>query len=77
MSASQIRTAPVQDVALHVGDEVGSGEPVYLSLEDHLMVLALSGAGKSRDVLIPAALSAPGPLLVTTCLLYTSDAADE
>ena len=74
MSAAQIRAAAPQDVALHVGDEVGSGEPVYLSLEDHLMVLALSGAGKSRDVLIPAALSAPGPLLVTTTKVDLVDA---
>jgi type IV secretion system protein VirD4 len=36
-----------------------------LPLEDHAVVIAATGAGKSRDVMIPAALDAPGALVVT------------
>ena len=35
------------------------------ALEDHAVVVAATGAGKSRDVMIPAALDAPGALVIT------------
>jgi type IV secretory pathway TraG/TraD family ATPase VirD4 len=42
-----------------------AGAPVVLPLEDHALIVAPTGAGKTRDLMIPAALTAPGPLIVT------------
>ena len=64
LTASQRKHAPVEQIGLPLGVST-SGEPVVLPLEDHAVVVATTGAGKSRDVMIPAALSAPGGLVLT------------
>lgn len=64
LSDTARRRAALPDVALPLGISTG-GEPVLLPLEDHALIVAPTGAGKSRDLMIPAALSAPGALVVT------------
>jgi type IV secretory pathway TraG/TraD family ATPase VirD4 len=64
LTASQRKHAPVEQIGLPLGTST-SGEPVVLPLEDHAVVVATTGAGKSRVVMIPAALSAPGGLVLT------------
>ena len=66
LSEKQRRQAPLGQVGLQLGCEATSGTPVVFTLEDFIAVLAASGAGKSRDVMIPACLSAPGALVVTS-----------
>lgn len=58
-----VKRAKVHQIGLPLG-HVGR-EAVVLPLEDHLVVVAPTGAGKSRDVMIPAACSAPGALVIT------------
>ena len=58
------RKAPIAAVGLPLGTST-SGEPVVLPLEDHVMIVAPTGAGKTRDLMISAALTAPGALIVT------------
>lgn len=55
------------DVA-QIGLRLGAvqGQDVILGLEDFAAVVAPTGAGKSRDLMIPAALDAPGALIVTS-----------
>jgi type IV secretion system protein VirD4 len=65
LSESDRRRAGVDEIGLRLGHTANGGEPVVLSLEDHVIVVAATGAGKSRDVMIPAALDAPGALVVT------------
>ena len=43
----------------------GQNELVAVPLEDHLAVEGATGSGKGVFVMIPAALSAPGALVVT------------
>lgn len=64
LTDAQRKRAPLTEIALPLGTTT-SGEPVVLPLEDHAVVVATTGAGKSRDVMIPAALDAPGGLVVT------------
>jgi len=64
LSAAERKRVPVEQVGLPLGTST-TGEPVVLSLEDHAVVIAPTGAGKSVEVMIPAALSAPGALVVT------------
>ena len=64
LSETDRHKAPIHQIGLQLGEST-SGEPVVLPLEDHVVVVATTGAGKSRDVMIPAALSAPGALVVT------------
>jgi len=64
LTARQRKRIPVEQVGLPLGTST-TGEPVVLSLEDHAVVIAPTGAGKSVEVMIPAALSAPGALVVT------------
>ena len=64
LTDAQRKRAPVNAIGLQLGTTT-SREPVVLPLEDHAVVVATTGAGKSRDVMIPAALDAPGGLVVT------------
>jgi hypothetical protein len=64
LSPATRQACPVEQVGLPLGTTT-AGTPVILALEDHLLVLAPTGAGKTRDVMIPAALSAPGALVLT------------
>lgn len=54
------------EVGLWVGNELHKGSPIVLPWDSHVSVMAPTGGGKSRDLMIPAALSAPGCLVVTT-----------
>lgn len=59
--------APDEDeLGFRLGVEEHSGEPVIVTWDDHISVVAPTGAGKSRDLMIPAAQRAPGALVVTT-----------
>jgi len=64
LTAAERRRVPIEQVGLPLGTST-TGEPVVLSLEDHAVVIAPTGAGKSVEVMIPAALTAPGALVVT------------
>lgn len=66
LPARAARSVDLRAVGYPLGCAVGTRQPVVLSLEDHLIVVAPTGAGKSRDVMIPAALDAPGALVVTS-----------
>jgi len=64
LTAAERKRVPIEQVGLPLGTST-TGEPVVLSLEDHAVVIAPTGAGKSVEVRIPAALTAPGALVVT------------
>jgi len=64
LTAAERKRAPVEQVGLPLGTST-TGEPVVLPLEDHAVVIAPTGAGKSVEIMIPAALTAPGALVVT------------
>ena len=64
LSARAREKAPLREVGLEVGTSV-TGEPVVIPHEDHIVVIAITGQGKSRDLMIGAALDAPGALMVT------------
>jgi len=64
LTDAQRKAAPITAIGLQIGAST-TGEAVVLPLEDHALIVALTGAGKSRDLMIPAALDAPGALVVT------------
>lgn len=66
LTATERAKAPLAQVGMLLAHEEVSGEPVILTHEDSIAVIAPTGAGKSRDVMIPACLSAPGALVVTS-----------
>ncbi len=63
LTAAERKRVPIEQVGLPLGTST-TGEPV-VPLEDHAVVIAPTGAGKSVEVMIPAALTAPGALVVT------------
>lgn len=65
LSDKQRRRAAITDVGLPLGT-AANGAQVVLPLEDHLIVVATTGAGKTRDVMGAAAVDAPGALVVTS-----------
>lgn len=58
--------ADINEVGFLTGLELHKGSRIVLPWDDHVSVIAPTGGGKSRDVMIPAAQSAPGALIVTT-----------
>lgn len=58
--------AELSEVGWLLGRQLGSGQPLVATPEDSVAVIAPSGGGKSRNVVIPACLDAPGPLVVTS-----------
>ncbi|MFD0383208.1 type IV secretory system conjugative DNA transfer family protein [Streptomyces stramineus] len=58
--------AELREVGWLLGTQLGSGQPLVATPEDSVAVIAPSGGGKSRNVVIPACLDAPGPLVVTS-----------
>jgi type IV secretion system protein VirD4 len=65
LTDSERQHAEIEQIGLSLGVSASGHEPVVLPLEDHVVIVAATGAGKSRDLMIPAALSAPGALVVT------------
>ena len=61
-----VDTAPLAEVGLLLGTTTHDREPVVLSLEDQVGIIAATGAGKTLYLMIGAALDAPGPLITTS-----------
>jgi hypothetical protein len=61
-----VACAPVTQIGWPLATQVGTGEPVVLDLETALAVMAPTGSRKTRMVVIPAVLDAPGPVVVTS-----------
>lgn len=59
-------TKDVNEFGFLVGEELHGGSEVVVPFDDHVSVTASTGAGKSALVMIPAAQTAPGALVVTT-----------
>ena len=59
-------TAPLAEVGLLLGTTTHDREPVVLTLEDQVGIIAATGAGKTLYLMIAAALDAPGPLIATS-----------
>ena len=56
----------VAELGFSVGIDHGSRQPVVLGFNESIAVIAPSGGGKSTGIMTPAALEAPGPLVVTS-----------
>lgn len=61
-----VDTAPLAEVGVLLGTATGGGEPVVLTLEDQVGIIAATGAGKTLYLMVAAALDAPGPLIATS-----------
>lgn len=61
-----VDTAPLTEVGFLLGHQQGTREPVVLSLEDQVGIIAATGAGKTLYLLVNACLDAPGPLIATS-----------
>src|SRR5664279_766527 len=61
-----VDTAPLSEVGLLLGTTTDGHEPVVLSLEDQVGIIAATGAGKTLYLMVGAALDAPGPLITTS-----------
>jgi len=61
-----VDTAPLAEVGLLLGATSDGGEPMVLSLEDQVGIIAATGAGKTLYLMVGAALDAPGPLITTS-----------
>jgi hypothetical protein len=66
LDARAVARAPVTEIGWPLATQVGTGEPVVLDLETALAVMAPTGSRKTRMVVIPAVLDAPGPVVVTS-----------
>lgn len=64
LSARERASVDVAEIGLRLGEV--DGQDVVLGLEDFAVIVAPTGAGKSRDLMIPAAVDAPGALIVTS-----------
>lgn len=65
LTEEQRKELPLEELGLVLSPDEPGG-PVALSFEDHLSVLATNGGGKTTMVMAPAALSAPGALVLTS-----------
>lgn len=65
MTPEQIAAAPVEELALPLGRS-DDGTVIYAPMEAQVAVVGPTGAGKGAFFVVPAALSAPGPVVVTT-----------
>lgn len=69
-----IATAPLAEVGFLIGHQQGTREPVVLSLEDQVGIIAATGAGKTLYLIVNACLDAPGPLIATSTKAEILDA---
>lgn len=65
MTAEQIANAPIEELALPLG-QADDDTVIYAPMESQVVVVGPTGAGKGAFFVVPAALSAPGPVVVTT-----------
>ena len=64
LSTAQRRRAAITEVGLPLGRS-SNGQDVVVALEDHVVVVAPTGSGKTRDIMGAAAVDAPGALVAT------------
>jgi type IV secretory pathway TraG/TraD family ATPase VirD4 len=72
-----VATAPLHEVGMLLGHTTSHAEPVILTLEDQVGVMAPTGAGKSLHLMIGACLDAPGPVVATSTSPELLDAITE
>lgn len=65
MSADEIATGPLEALALQLGSGP-DGTTIWAPMEDQIVIVGKTGSGKGAFYVAPAALSAPGPVVVTT-----------
>jgi len=61
-----VQACPLSEVGFHLGNKHDDHEPVILTLEDQVGVVAATGMGKTLYLMQRAALDAPGALVVTS-----------
>lgn len=64
MPAKTRQSCPLDQLAFHLGSY--EGRKVFVGFNDMISVLGLTGSGKSTQVMIPAAVTAPGAAIVTS-----------
>lgn len=65
-SLSTTRRYPTREVALALGEDLGSGMSLWGSVEDSYLILGPPRSGKGVHLVIPHTLDAAGPVLVTS-----------
>ncbi len=66
LTSDEVAQAPLAEVGWVMGDDIASGKPLVATPEDNVIVKGPPGSRKTTTLLIPAALEAPGPLVVTS-----------
>lgn len=64
MTPAEVDSAPIDELALFLGKV--KDHPIYAPLEEQGVVLGKTGSGKGAYYVVPATLSPPGPVVVTT-----------
>lgn len=65
LSEAEIEAAPLDNLGFALGD-APDGTTMYAAMEDQLVVYGKTGSGKGAYYAVRAALSAPGPVVLTT-----------
>ncbi|MDO5498635.1 MAG: TraM recognition domain-containing protein [Propionibacteriaceae bacterium] len=65
LSEAEVEAAPLEDLGWYLG-EGPDGTPIYAAMEDQILIYGKTGAGKDAYFAVPAVLSAPGPVVLTT-----------
>lgn len=65
LGASERRRGDVSELALELGRDTRTGTRALVGFGDHVAVLAPTGGGKTSRLMVRAALTAPGALVVT------------
>lgn len=65
LDAGQRRRTAVDELALDLGRDVRTGARALVGYGDHVAVLAPTGGGKTSRLMVRAAMTAPGALVVT------------
>jgi hypothetical protein len=72
-----VDTAPLTEVGMLLGHTTTHHEPVILTLEDQVGVMAATGGGKTLHLMVAACLDAPGPVVATSTSPELLDAITE
>ena len=62
----RLRRVEPDELGLCLGQEAGTGKPLWASLEDSFLVLGPPRSGKGVSLIIPGVLDAPGAAIVTS-----------